>query len=318
MALKYLFGLDDVSEYCVKSSESFSILHWMTLSRQRAFVACKHSPMFNTMLSEELFDGDVQMTPNAWYEHTKLCRKQRIHSRNHKDIPDSQFYTGTRELCNDLAEDLFSHDLQEEFKSKEGRSLTVNLLNSHTPLNDFACKCVREGEMGTPLDSSEIEALRELLKMQEASLGLKCAEDDAISVELQPPMVTQNLQYLSDIFIHGKHQEFEKIVFVNKLESSIVKNNPLPMYWRSRFLNKRGNYHSSEYHSLAANQLLLSMLPENFGWILRYFAGLFGLRASEIYYELIKIEDLIEAKEPGYFGQYHNLKNSLFALNCVT
>ena len=74
MVLKYLFGLDDVSEYCQKrpESESFSILRWIKLSRQRAFLACKYSPMFHEMFNEELFDGDVHMAPSAWYEHTQI------------------------------------------------------------------------------------------------------------------------------------------------------------------------------------------------------------------------------------------------------
>ena len=84
MALKYLFGLDDVSEYCLRNESSFNILQWLKLSRQRAFWACKYSYVFHKMFNKELFDGDVHMSSDTWYEHTRARRVQQSKSRNHQ------------------------------------------------------------------------------------------------------------------------------------------------------------------------------------------------------------------------------------------
>ena len=45
------------------------------------------------------------------------------------------------------------------------------------------------------------------------------------------------------------------------------------------------------------------MLPENFGWILRYFGALFGVRPTEMYYELLVAEEFLESCDSEYFGK---------------
>ena len=44
------------------------------------------------------------------------------------------------------------------------------------------------------------------------------------------------------------------------------------------------------------------MLPENFTWILRYFSSIMDVKPSELYVELLKIEDIILKNQPDYFG----------------
>ena len=42
-SLKYLYGIDDMSEYHKRNQGCFEVVKWMQLSRKRAFLACKHS-----------------------------------------------------------------------------------------------------------------------------------------------------------------------------------------------------------------------------------------------------------------------------------
>ena len=307
MALKYLFGLDDVSEYCQKRKESFSILRWMKLSRQRAFLACKYSPMFHDMFNEELFDGDVHMTPSAWYEHTQIVRKCRNQTRNHNEAPKG-LHNGTKEACQHLTRDLYIQDFQDQFEAKESEIKRVDVRKSRTPLLDFSQKHVK-GNRGQ-MDTSEIESIRELLNMQNAVLGLKFADDEAVPVDLQPPMVMLNQEFYRKTVLEEKHQECENVIFCNqKIDNRNERlENPAPLYWRCRVnFNKRRAFmycNDAEWHSLKANQLLLSMLPENFGWILRYFGALFGVRPTEMYYELLILEEFLESRDREYFGKF--------------
>ena len=59
-------------------------VQWLKLSRQRAFWACKYSYVFHKMFNKELFDGDVHMSSDTWYEHTRARRVQQSKSRNHQ------------------------------------------------------------------------------------------------------------------------------------------------------------------------------------------------------------------------------------------
>ena len=304
MALKYLFGLDDVSEYCQRSKSSFNILQWLRLSRQRAFWACKYSYVFHKMFNKELFDGDVHMSSSTWYEHTRARRVQQSKSRNHQDYySKDKFYSGTKELCQHLAQDLYIKELKDQFDSEWAKRKAVDTRRSQTPLHDFTIEHVKEGQ--SQMSVVEHKGLRELLAMQDSSLGVKCAADEAVRADLFPGMAVHDPKYFCHVINEENPLDSTNVVFLNqKLETCQKLQNYSPLYWMTRLKsNQDVNHESPIWHSLSSNQFLLSVLPENFGWILRYFAALFSLEPSEIYFDLLKCEAVLEKKHPRYFGQ---------------
>ena len=307
MALKYLFGLDDVSEYCQRSKNSFDILQWMRLSRQRAFLSCKYSPIFHKIFNQKLFDGDVHMSGGAWYEHTKARRVQLANSRNHQDFyGKDKFYAGTKELSQRLAQDLGIREFKEKFNTEMAKRKKVDTRRSPTPLMDFTLEHLKK-EDGVPMEMTlnQRKALRELLKMQDKSLGVKFADDEAIRADVFPPMAVHDTKYFFRMIKEEKSLDATNIVFLNqKLNTSQRLQNHTPLYWTTRLKSSTGDdiHAASQWHSLSANLSLLSILPENFGWVLRYVSALFEVEPTEIYYELVSCERTLEKNHSQYLG----------------
>ena len=71
------------------------------------------------MFNKELFDGDVHMSSSTWYEHTRARRVQQSKSRNHQDYySKDKFYSGTKELSQNLAQDLYIKEFKDQFDSE--------------------------------------------------------------------------------------------------------------------------------------------------------------------------------------------------------
>ena len=140
-------------------------------------------------------------------------RKWRNQTRNHSDAPRT-LYRGTKEVCQNLTRDLFIQDFRDQFEDKESDIKRVDVRKSHTPLHDFSRKHAK-GHRGQ-MDTSEIESIRELLTMQNATLGLKFADDAAVPVDLQPPMVMLDRNFFTKTIVQNQHQECENMVFCNQ------------------------------------------------------------------------------------------------------
>ena len=152
----------------------------------------------------------------------------------------------------------------------------------------------------------EHKGLHELLAMQDSYLGVKCAADEAVRADLFPGMAVHDPKYFCRVINEENPLDSTNVVFLNqKLETRQKLQNYSPLYWMTRLKSNQDgvNHESPIWHSLSSNQFLLSVLPENFGWILRYFAALFSLEPSEIYFDLLKCEAVLEKYHPRYFGQ---------------
>ena len=213
------------------------------------------------------------------------------------------FYAGTKELSQNLAEDLYIKEFKDQFNLERAKRKAVDTRRSQTPLHDFTSAHVEEG-------ACEMDVgLRELLAMQDSSLGTKYAADEAEPADLYPGMAVHDPKYFCRVNKEENPLGSTNVVFLNQKAMATGRQklqNYSPLYWTTRLkvVDKWGvNHETPTWHSLSSNQFLLSILPENFGWILRYFAALFSLQPSEIYFDLLKCEAVLEKTHPQYFGQ---------------
>ena len=88
----------------------------------------------------------------------------------------------------------------------------------------------------------------------------------------------------------------------NFADSNEKLYNYRPLYWRANLAKYSSALDKHYNHTKDSNSHILSMLPENFTWILRYFSSGMDVKPSELYVELLKIEDIILKNQPDYFG----------------
>ena len=304
-SLKYLYGIDDMSEYHNRNQGCFEVVKWMQLSRKRAFLACKHSSQLHKYV-KKLFPG-LKMTPACWYNYLQTARGKQSEMRNvaSDSIVNRRFYAGEEEMAKDLAIKFDTNRFQEDFKS--ARKETFDCRHSKTPFYDFAHHYieVNDGNEETSLDVKDLKAL---LAMHKSKIKLKfvnsATDKEQIDNISPPPFVLGKLPSA-----HCNERKIENVVFNSELKPNSKGDseegrtyNYRPLYWTSTLSKTLTALDKNCNHTSDSNSHILSMLPENFAWILQYFSSVMDIRPSELYTELLKVEAIVLKNHPDYFG----------------
>ena len=218
-----------------------------------------------------------------------------------RNIPSDykqRFYAGEEEMIQDLSKKFSKNRFQEEFESAKHEKFDCN--HSKTPLFDFACHYIQDTTRND--ETSDINDLKTLLAMHKSKIQLKFVSENAINIDLTPPFVLGKLPSAQK-----NERKNENVVFNNELkpDSSDFREkiyNFRPLYWMSTFAEKLSALDKHYNHTCDANSHVLSVLPENFAWILQYFSSVMDVKPSELYAELLKVEAIILKNHPDYFG----------------
>ena len=325
-ALKYLYGLDDETETRQMSSggsEDFNVMDWISLSKHRAFLACRFSANLHFKLRRLFPNQVVKLTRPAHYVAMKERRIMFSEFRNYKNFAatnnwgksDRRFYTGQLRSLNNVMKCFKVKPLKKKFEKAKINRFTCK--TSTTPLHKFADYYTQQQENLEPNEERPsvyaLQRLKRLLDLHKCKVNLKKADPEAEFIDISTSsFVISNLRQTCNSTRGGIHGEFdEKVVFTTKQVNDNVFNNQKvnfkPIYWRHGFdLSKsvkcvhanRVKRHTDEY-----NSRLLSTFPENFSWILQYFSAILDVKPSEIYNELLVVESKLYEFDHGYFGK---------------
>ena len=288
-ALKYLYGLDDISEYHQRNPDTFEIIQWIKLSRQRAFLACKYSSHFHRNF-KNLFPR-VKMSPGTWYAYLQQYRLKLSEMRN--VAPNKKrFYANEEEMAKKFAKKLNCKYFQNDFNT-QAKLEKLDLRKSKMPLFEFTTHYLDKAGQ----DEEKFEHnFQSLLAMHHSKIELKYVKEDLLEKDLSPPFV------MSKFSINQKKSE-QMVFFNNSKPTQSSECNFSPTYWIASLTPKLPALDSVENHSKEANNHLLSLLPENFAWILQYFAAVMDLKPSELYSELLQLECFLLETDSQYFGK---------------
>ena len=275
----------------------------MKLSRKRAFMACKYSSHFHKYFFK-LFP-DVKLSYGAWYSALAKYRIKYSELRNHDahQLLKDSFYTTEREMAKNLAEKFFTKDFQKAFENAKLEKFQVD--GTKKPLFDFTKDLIEN--IDDKEKKFEMEGFKDLLEMNKQHIRLKHIQDleNTIQNNDKPSFIMAKFPKLMDI---SKSDAYENVVFTNDLKCQKLENGKSfdykPFYWRTKLNNLRDKlgYDRKDHHTKITNLYLMSVLPENFAWILRYFSALLDVLPTELYTELVKIETFVDYHQPSFFG----------------
>jgi hypothetical protein len=299
--LKYLYGLDDVTEKFRSASpdtKKFNPLEWMRLSRHRAFLACKHSCDLHRRMTLLFGRDQVSLSGPAWMASLKQTRNKIVKLKTFKR--ERKFCKGDEDKM-EMMSDFINESLASKFNGLHVNSM--DLSHSKWPLHDFALHFCSEDileDAEEHLDPEDIEQLQRLLDMYELNLGLRSAASEAKVVDVKPVCVMASLSIacVRDQVVFAASNSLEPE------EEAAKEYNFEAKYWRAKLTDQKLVRDREENHSPKFASYLLSLLPENFGWILRYLSAVSGLRITEIYFELLNVEQSILDQDPGFFGMH--------------
>lgn len=306
-ALKYLYGLDDISEDLrsatakklneVNVIKRFVFSDWICLSRKRAFLACRYSTeprqRFNPLFSDRVQESPATLAKSVF----DICdQMSRIRTDDKDDKCDKPFHKGDTDRMKKV-----SAFLKSEF-APEFRKLptnTVDLSRSKWPLHDFSVHFTATQDILESTDErltkEDLEDLERLMAMYDQKIGLRCADEKSELVTVRPNIVMTRLES-QDLDLQSNlayiYEEKAKV-----LEPKLY--NFEPTYWRLPIKGRAFFNREAEW-----NQHLLTCLPESFAWVLRYFAAVAQTTSLDLYRELLHVEQTLLAHDPGYFGPY--------------
>ncbi len=305
--LKYLYGLDDESEYYQRNANTFDVIRWLKLSRKRVFVACKYSTIFHSRFSAEFFP-QVKLHPSAIHPYLKQYRLKLSELRN---VPGAKhrFYAGDEESSIKLGKALNIPKFEQDFNAASLDNLKGR--KSRTPLFEFSRHWLeRTHDQDDALDKDE---LKELLGMHQMKIQLKSVDESNELIEVEPSIVLAKLCL-------NQEKAPESVMFTNNTQKMGVEGgkNFSPLYWTAAYIGGAIKATDSQVnHTKDANCRLLTLLPDNFAWILRYFSAVADVKPTELYAELIHLETFLVDVKPDYFGQkirQHDSRDPRYAM----
>ena len=307
-ALKYLYGLDDVSEFRYSGREdSFDLIEWIDLSKDRAYLACRFSVDLNSNL-KNMFQNQVKLTRAAYYIAMKERRTMISEFQNTKRVEggkrDWRYYSEEKRSLKNVIQVFKINPLKK--KMQDCKVNNFQCKTSLTPLNKFAKYYSKHAKLDTNEEKPSIQYIRKLerlLEMHKLKLNRKKADPTSQNIEVNPSFIMAMTPSSTHV---GKDDE-AKNVFSSEKELNVDPNqryNFKPVYWRNRrIMGNKGSAESEGHHSKEYNSYFLSTFPENFAWILQYFAATLNLRPTEIYFELLHVESTLLQNDKTYFGE---------------
>ena len=321
-ALKYLYGLDDETE--TKQMSDFNVMDWISLSKHRAFLACRFSADLHFKLRKLFPNQIVKLTRPAHYVAMKERRIMFSEFRNYTNFAetnnwgksDRRFYTGQLRSLNNVVKCFKVKPLKKKFEKAKINRFTCK--TSTTPLHKFADYYTQQENLECNEERPSVYALqrlKRLLDLHKSKVNLKKADPEAEFIDINASsFVISNLPETCNT-TRGINGEFdEKDVFtteqVNDDVFSNQKVNFKPIYWRYGY-GKAVDANRVKRHTDEYNLRLLSTFPENFSWILQYFSAILDVKPSEIYNELLVVEWKLYEYDHGYFGKLFRAKMRL-------
>jgi hypothetical protein len=319
--LKYLYGLDDVSEDFYSSTarkfnatlecnvdehtalkRKFVICDWLKLSRRRAFVAARHSHLLHSSMAS-LFPGvelcDEEIVNAAHHRSQQLIQTNKP-NKNFNRYPKKSSGTSASGLKM-LLEDM----MESSFPSTPRLSKKLNIAASLTPLFDFSNFVVNDADCDM-LSESDQSSISTLLACTDCTVDYSAATCGEEHIDLEIPRRTAPHSFSQD---EGKREPYLVQHYVARKQTALPELAYVfkPRYWILH--NRKVHAFSKTFHTTDSVNRLLSELPENFCWILEYFSAATSVPASEIYADLMVVENMIIATKRRLFGR-QNFKQS--------
>ena len=296
-ALKCVYGLDDSDvkddlnqsdTYEVAAEgKAFNLFTWIKLSRHRAFWANKRSHVLRQRLGK-LFPG-VELTESAAINEAERNALMTKIARAHMVTNTGTMVYVTKfqdNLALKLKTEVFSKNYGGE--SLEEEDANVDLSSSLTPLKDYTeyrLKCLEKSKMQNSFKQEEFEVLEKLSAMRESTLKIMIDSGDVETSESR----------------HQMSAAPSSFAYSEKLKSNSFSEDFNTHVWRIELTSK-----CQKMGHIADGPLeeeILSAVPENFGWLLRYLCTYFDCSIVEVYRNLQEAETLALNKDKSYFGK---------------
>ena len=296
-ALKCVYGLDDSDvkddlnqsdTYEVAAEgKAFNLFTWIKLSRHRAFWANKRSHVLRQRLGK-LFPG-VELTESAAINEAERNALMTKIARAHMVTNTGTMVYVTKfqdNLALKLKTEVFSKNYGGE--SLEEEDANVDLSSSLTPLKDYTeyrLKCLEKSKMQNSFKQEEFEVLEKLSAMRESTLKIMIDGGDVETSESR----------------HQMSAAPSSFAYSEKLKSNSFSEDFNTHVWRIELTSK-----CQKMGHIADGPLeeeILSAVPENFGWLLRYLCTYFDCSIVEVYRNLQEAETLALNKDKSYFGK---------------
>ena len=324
-ALKYICGLDDnlndavaggewnlpATSSAAAEDELFNISDWIKLSRHRAFWACKRTHLLRHRLGK-LFPG-VELSEAAALHEVEQNILMTTTSR-----ASVATNTGAMGYVTKFQENL-SGELKTEIFSKddcvdrlEDDNESCDFSGSLTPLKDYTVhrlKCLKK-ETALKNDSlkrEELEVLEKLSAMRQSTLKMK------------PTRVAKEGKGARMPYLISNRSEFRRRMGAapsNDMYSEEIKRKKLTRggedlttrVWRLEVATKwqKTVHNSADF----LQEQLLSAVPEDFGWVLRYVSTCFDCSVVDVYRNTQEAEKLALKMDPSYFGEISDPKKA--------
>ncbi len=326
-ALKYLYGLDDIQERYrsdlirkwnrdhPRMEPKFVFEDWMALSRERAFVMAKQCPDYRNC--QKLFDvGEVALDDQTWIRRLRNIRES-VQKRATDDQINRAF--NQRNWCKSDRDNLqrASDKINSLFAKKFETALTnldkLDLRFSKVPLHDFAKHYVNSGETEPSSKNPEtLKNMKSLLSMYDQKVGLRSISADNVKVEnieVKPKLLVGQLDTMGynpkgNPYIGNKsYSSTRPASDLGQDGDGEVYFNFRPLYWRSMFsIQSSGVMRMKHNYSDLMALKILNQCPESFSWILKYFSAVYDVRVTELFMELLLVEQEIAKQDQNFFG----------------
>ncbi len=313
--LKWLYGMDDVTENFISASArkrnrnrqpsekpKFDIIHWLILSKKRLFLAARHCSVIRDMF---FADDEGSLALLGTDEPPRMTEKAEWDAvvRESNLIKERGSMQRAKERsCSkaDLAKfDMLKEAMYEEFGRpklpKDGDVPDVE--ESLMPLRDFSKFYANNEEMS----ADGREALEDLLAMNQCVVDMQCDEDEAEEVSLGPKWRHGKLPNT-----YRKNKNFKvEFPYVDEKVPRPEKDKYYSVnrvYWRL----KPHVYRMSAPNNITDPNMsfgLSKQLPDNFAWVLEYFARYAFVSPYRLYMELVHVEYVISSTDHKFFGK---------------
>ena len=277
--LKYLYNLDDVSEYKLNGQNmpGFSLIDWIKLSKFRCFLAVKHSLDLNHKYGSLL--PDVETSPAV---KMRSIQEQSNRLQVMKKHQSTEEETKMDKLIQLLV----------KWMPKTSEETEVSLGLSDVPLHDFSQDIIN----GKLWSEKTVNQMKQLDSYHQATISYSKWVPDRICAGF----VNVGLPHESLI-----ETTVNQRLRVGKTLADAPLNTKLK-YWLLPFPvnNKKmtQDHVPVRYFESKFENVLLNSTPKNFAWILRYLAATVSSRPAEIYANLVSIEGDLMAKDRHFFG----------------
>lgn len=310
-ALKYIYGLDDINNAdaggelnllgtssVAAEDKIFNMSDWIICSRYRAFWACKRTHLLRHRLGK-LFPGVELSEPAAIHEAEQNALMTRTSRASVATNTGAMVYvTNFQEnLASELKREIFSNNDDVDRLD----DVSCDFSGSLTPLKDYTnhrLDCLKERKRQNDRFRDEFDVLEKLSALRQCTIKIK------------PTRIVKGGEHAHMLQMNSNRSEFRRRMGTALSYDMYSKERKKPTrgckdittrVWRLEVATKwqKTGYNSSDF----LQEELLSALPEDFGWVLRYVSTYFDCSVVDVYRNMQEAENLALKMDPSYFGE---------------